>query len=293
MDNWTDRHEALARLAERQLFFVGGAPRSGTTWLQQILDCHPDVCCRGEGLFSHNFATPLEKLMADRCEALDAKNKQNFRHTGGYPLPTPDDTEFLIRTAILLGFRRQTNGQSYLAIGEKTPENVFTFPRLKRIFPISKFVGIVRDPRDLLTSAWHFFRKPVATGDDAAAKFEFIRGAIPSLQQGAQAMIALVKDYPDDTMVVTYEALRREGEPIVAGLFRFLGVSDHAETVRDCLMRTDFATQTGGRAAGMAKNGSFLRSGTVGDWGSTLSPEMNELILRELGWMFTQYGWKV
>jgi hypothetical protein len=30
----------------------------------------------------------------------------------------------------------------------------------------------------------------------------------------------------------------------------------------------------------------------VGGWMSTLTPEMNELILRELGWMFPVFGWK-
>ena len=29
-------------------FFAFGAPKSGTTWLQSLLDAHPDVCCRPE-----------------------------------------------------------------------------------------------------------------------------------------------------------------------------------------------------------------------------------------------------
>jgi hypothetical protein len=29
----------------------------------------------------------------------------------------------------------------------------------------------------------------------------------------------------------------------------------------------------------------------VGDWRSTLTPEMNRLVLQELGWMFPLFGW--
>jgi Sulfotransferase family len=65
--SWFERVTEIADLAKRQLFFVGGAPRSGTTWLQQILDAHPDVSCRGEGLFLQQLATPMERLISERA----------------------------------------------------------------------------------------------------------------------------------------------------------------------------------------------------------------------------------
>lgn len=110
MQSWTERHDEIARVAQRQLFFVGGAPRSGTTWLQQILNAHPDVSCHGEGLFQKELAGPLEHMMAERGRALRAKNTHVFRHTGGYPLPPSDDTEFMLGTAILLALHQQAPG---------------------------------------------------------------------------------------------------------------------------------------------------------------------------------------
>jgi hypothetical protein len=79
---------------------------------------------------------------------------------------------------------------------------------------------------------------------------------------------------------------------VAAQLFRFLGVSDRAEVVAECVARTSFAALSGGRSPGVAQNGTFFRKGVVGDWRSTLTPEMNEMVLRELGWMFTQFGWQ-
>jgi hypothetical protein len=291
--SWLEHQELVAEIARKQLFFVGGAPRSGTTWVQQILNLHPDISCGGEGLFQKHLAEPLEAMMAVRSEALAAKNTALFGHTGGFPLPVAEDVEFLLGTAILVALRQQSAGKTCRAIGEKTPENVFFYPRLKQLFPKAKCIAIARDPRDVLTSAWHFFHQPAHGEDEIAAKFAFIRLALPSLDQGARATIDLAARHPADVMTLTYESLRRTPEFVVANMFRFLSVADSSSIVADCVARTSFAALTGGRQAGDEQKGSFFRKGIAGDWRSTLTPAMNELVLRELGWMFPRFGWKV
>jgi hypothetical protein len=292
LQSWAEREEKILRLARCQLFFVGGAPRSGTTWLQYLLDSHPEVSCRGEGLFMKHLAEPLDNLMKAREQAIAAKNNSVFRHAAGYPLPDPDDAEHLLGTAVLLALAHQSAGKAYRAVGEKTPENVFFFPRLKRLFPSAKFIAIARDPRDLLTSAWHYFHKPAAGESETAAKIAFLRSAFPSLDNGARAMLALAQQYPSDCAIVTYERMQEATAPVAAQLFRLLGVSDRDEVVADCVARTSFAALSGGRAPGVAQAGSFYRKGVVGDWRSTLTPEMNEMVLAQLGWMFPQFGWR-
>jgi LPS sulfotransferase NodH len=291
--SWFERLTEIAEVAKRQLFFVGGAPRSGTTWLQQMLDCHPDISCRGEGLFLQQLATPMERLIAERSGSIDAKNRQVFRHAGGYPLPAPDDSEFLTATAILLALHRQSEGRQCSAIGEKTPENVFFFPRLKSMFPGAKLICIARDPRDVLTSAWHFFHSAAAGEDEVAAKMEFVRGALAPLNDGARTMMALAERHPVDCVIVTYEALLREPEPVLARLFGFLGVSSSDTIVADCLARTAFSKMTAGRSAGVEQAGSFFRKGVAGGWSDTLTAEMSAIILQELGWMFPHFGWRI
>jgi hypothetical protein len=288
---WIEYQHEISRIAGLQLFFVGGAPRSGTTWLQQILNAHPDVSCHGEGLFQQELASPLERLMARRRQALEAKNTQLFRHTGGYPLPAGEEVDCLLGTAILLALHRQSAGKACRAVGEKTPENVFLFPRLQRLFPHARFIGIARDPRDVLTSAWHFFRRTAVGKDEAAEKMGFIRVALPAMVKSAHIMLAMRKSAPDHCRIVTYETLIRDPSPTMAGLFRFLGVSDAEDVVAACVDRASFANQAG-RAAGTEQNGSFLRKGIVGDWVSTLTPEMNAMILEQLGWSFPHFGWQ-
>lgn len=289
--SWPDINETLRRLEQRQIFFIGGAPRSGTTWLQQIIDSHPDASCRGEGLFSKDLFRLLEGCMEERGHLLDAKNRRVFSHTSGYPLPAPGDSEFLAGTAILLALHQQADGRDCLAYGEKTPENVFGFPRFKRLFPRAKFIGIARDPRDVLTSAWHFFARPNGYGEDDKSKISFIETALPTLDEGARQMIALRQTFPDACHIVTYEGLRAERAARIAEIFAFLGLPVSAQLMSDCLERTSFERMTGGRVAGEAADGAFLRKGVVGDWRATLSPAMNDLVLAKLGWMFPEFGW--
>lgn len=296
MTSWDETNNRLRAVAERQLFFIGGAPRSGTTWLQQILDSHPEASCKGEGLFSKHLYGPLEACMAERSRAIAAKNRDLFQHTGGYPLPAAEDVAALAGTVILLALSRQAEGRDCRAYGEKTPENVFHFERFRVLFPRARFIAIARDPRDVITSAWFFFRKPPSGepesgADDAEAKFAFIRAALPPIAAGARTMLAFGDRYPEAYRLVTYERLREAPEPVIGDLARFLGIADDIETVRACIDRASFMAATGGRPAGEARNGAFLRKGVVGDWRSLLSPAMNDLILQELGWMFPYFGW--
>jgi hypothetical protein len=106
-------------------------------------------------------------------------------------------------------------------------------------------------------------------------------------------MLDLCERYPNDAIIVIYEDLIRSPEPVLAAAFRFLGVTDAPDIVAHCISQASFTAMTGGRPAGTERNGSFFRKGVAGDWISTLTPEMNKLILHELGWMFPHFGWQM
>ena len=287
---WLDRHRQLAELATRQLFFVGGAPRSGTTWVQELLDLHPAVSCRGEALFHQDLALPLDALMHARSGAVAAKNATTFRHGKGFAPPTIYDADMMLGTAVLLAFQRQCGEGRYDAIGEKTPENVFLFPRLKTLFPQARFIGIARDPRDSLSSAWHFWAKGNA-GGDADAMAGFIEASLPAVERGLQAFYAFTEQIPEESRIFTYEQLLATPELIAAELFRFLGVSDAPALVRACVEGAAFAAVTGGRERGQTKEGDFHRKGMVGDWTATMPVALAERIVGRLGWAYDWFGW--
>jgi hypothetical protein len=76
--SWREREAEIADLAQRQLFFVGGAPRSGTTWVQHLLNGHPDVSCRGEGHFLQFLAAPMEPRRYPTCNAASLFRTQSM-----------------------------------------------------------------------------------------------------------------------------------------------------------------------------------------------------------------------
>jgi hypothetical protein len=165
---------------------------------------------------------------------------------------------------------------------------VFFFERLHRLFPEARFIAIARDPRDVLASAWHFFHRPAAGEDQVSAKLAFVQSALPSINHGARTMLAFAAAHPSQTLLVTYEALLANTRGCLARLYGFTGVPASASLIEEVLGRTSFAAMTGGRPP---QEGSFFRKGVAGDWRSTFSPALGELIVQETNWMFSQFGW--
>jgi hypothetical protein len=234
----------------------------------------------------------MDRLVRQRREDLDAKNKKLFQGMDGYPLPTAGDFEFLVGTGILLALSQQSSGRSCQAVGEKTPENAFYFPNLKRLFPGAKFIGVARDPRDTLTSAWHLVRRREGHGEQTEAKSAFVVGAIEAVGQFLRALLDLRRRYPDDVMIVTYEDLSHTPDPALAHMFRFLGVTDAPEIVARCIDETRFIAMSGGRPPGEERSGAFFRKGVAGDWVTTLTPELSAAVVKQIGWMFAEFGWQ-
>ena len=286
--DWLSHQAALHDLARRPLFFIGGPPRSGTTWVQRLAAAHPAVGCRGEGLFQQRLADPIDKLYADYRDALAEKRRRLFSADGGYPPVDDDEADLLLGTAVLLALRRQNPDARIAVLGEKTPENVFLFPRLKRLFPRARFVGVARDPRDVAVSAWHLFG-----GEDrgADARAEFIAAALPQISMGLRAMLALERQFPADCLLLTYEALSAAPQAQAARLFGFLGVDACHEVLEACVDATRFEALTGGRRAGDARDGAFLRFGAPGAWTEVFTPDLADLALQETGWAFERFGW--
>ncbi|MGC8477627.1 MAG: sulfotransferase family protein [Acetobacteraceae bacterium] len=286
MNAWADRLPALEAMARCQLFFVGGAPRSGTTWVQLLLDAHPEISCRGEALFPQALAAPLDLLAAQWARAVAEKNATVFRDIGGYPALPEGLADLLLGTAVLAALAAQAAGKHPRAVGEKTPENVFLFPRLARLFPGARFIGVARDPRDVLASAWRFFPRQAGESQEA-----FVARALPSLDQGARAMLALKESGAG--CVVTYEQLSADPEAAFAGLCRYLGVADDAAVVGACVGQCRFEALAGRPASAAAGERVFLGGGVVGGWRRTLSGASAERIVAALGWSFPAFGWAV
>ncbi|NIK12507.1 sulfotransferase family protein [Alkalibacillus almallahensis] len=124
---------------EKGMVFIGGAGRSGTTLLRVMLNAHPEMCSGPEFKLLPNLINGYKQLgrMVDIRKSYyldDSKLNESYRA--------------LINT-FFENFLEQNNASRVV---EKTPHNVLIMQELANILPDSKFIHIVRDGRDVVSS---------------------------------------------------------------------------------------------------------------------------------------------
>jgi hypothetical protein len=82
MFDYQSLHSAISALRSKQIF-VGGVAKSGTTWLQILLDLHPNISCKGEGHFPNRFAPLLRQAIDAHNGYICSKNASIFKEIRG------------------------------------------------------------------------------------------------------------------------------------------------------------------------------------------------------------------
>jgi tetratricopeptide (TPR) repeat protein len=140
MDRW--RSDAARLEPVRRIALLCGHPRSGTTLLEQVLDAHSDIISAEETRLMHDEAyLPLIRDFPEGTsvlQALDsvplsivAQARENYFHCA----------------ELLLG--NKIGGRLLL---DKNPSLNLMIPMVVRVFPETKFLIALRDPRDVIIS---------------------------------------------------------------------------------------------------------------------------------------------
>lgn len=139
----------LPRAATRgdlpQPVFILGAPRSGTTLVEQVLSAHSAVRAGGEHAWLSELRAVAHRLCPDRGDfpgCLDATAAADARH-----LATVLRDHYFAR-AEAAGL----TGPGARLFTDKTPFNEINLPLLLMAFPAAKLVLVKRDPRDVAVS---------------------------------------------------------------------------------------------------------------------------------------------
>jgi hypothetical protein len=126
----------------RQIAFLGGHPRSGTTLLEQILDAHPDVLAFDEPIaFSQEITRHLEP-----SEGEEISRKLHF-------LTTPQIAEMRQRYVKSL-LREAPANANPIVLLDKNPSPTSSLHAWLRVFPELKVIIALRDPRDVVLSCF-------------------------------------------------------------------------------------------------------------------------------------------
>lgn len=253
------RHRLIDVIAQpaAQLVFIVGCPRSGTTWVMDLLDSHEDTV----------LATPAALMMKDPSEH---GSKESRLFAG----PAFDEhCQFLLKhyehnRALLLAYAHGAvqlcelgNRSGKPVILEKTPSHIYRVKELAAFFPNSKFVYVMRDGRDTCLS---MLKAGESWGADWAPKTmeEAAKIWADSVAIGAPMERAIGKDR---WLTIRYEHLLGETEENIIKMFNFIGLTldhDQVKVIRD--------ENAGGAKAWFE---GLYRKGKSGQWKEELSQE--------------------
>ena len=161
--------------------FIVGCPRSGTTLLQRIFDCHPQVAVTPE---THWIPRWYEKKIGKGITPEGLVRKKLVRSLLAFPrfgelgieraeleaLRKPGGTisyaQFISRLFDLYGKKR---GKQF--VGDKTPGYARNLNTLHALWPAAKFVHLIRDGRDVCLSILSWQRAKGWAAGEGLARF--------------------------------------------------------------------------------------------------------------------------
>jgi hypothetical protein len=263
---WREGHDFVGGLGK---VFVLGCAKSGTTWLADLLDAHPHVVVRGEG----GFAWRLYPILAQAFQVFNEHQKKM------QPIARLRDIDLLLAARAIIDGQltryvaeSKRDPFSIRIVGDKTPQHSVGIPLLNQLYPEARFVHLVRDPRDVATSAWFHFGRTESRTFEQYIDY-FITQAWPINVQTARRDGAPLKDR---FFELRYEDLRAEPAGLLSRLLTFLQVDADDAVIRACVDKASFERRSGGRRPGQKDNDSFFRSGTTGDWRNHIPVELAE-----------------
>ena len=304
MNQYRETQKAIEKIFDKQIFFITGVLKSGTTWVQFLLDAHPEICCRGEGHF-------IDALYPELAKTFQTYNRKSLNRNrefedrgikGECPRYSAEQVNHIFATAVGLVFVQwagdsnvvQWAGDSNVkCIGEKTPENARALDFLATTIPTSKFIHIIRDGRDAAVSTW-------ILNDQTAREFQlkkfptfnlFIEHFAETWRAHITGMLKFGAANPDRYLEFRYEDLHRNPEPTVRALFEFLGVDADDDVVTECTHAASFERLTGGRKIGQEQAGAHMRKGVVGDWRNHFDETSRAIFRQHAGDLLKQLGY--
>ena len=292
---WTERglHKRMLDandILSRPLFLIAATEKSGTTWLQIMLDAPPNVLCRGEGQFAGVLTPAIGQALKDYSEFIAGLNEKVFNETPPFPVFNAEDQAEMVRLAAARLWAKCDVADETVILGEKTPGNVRAIGTLERMFPDSRYIFIVRDCRDVVVSGHaHLRRQHGAAGDEPIENYAK-RGATVWAGDVARASEA-AKNAPGRTLTLRYEDLHQDPVPPLRQACLFLGVDDGDEIIHACVEAGRFENLSGGRSRGIEDVGSQFRKGIVGDWCNVLPREARAVIAEKAGDALRELGY--
>jgi hypothetical protein len=202
------------------LVFVGGAERSGTTLLRNMLNAHPALAVPDESPFVHQTHQRLARAGEQRNIEFAWRLIRESNRFRQWRLPAAEVQALLDRTPhhsyaelvrTLYAAYAHSRGKPHS--GDKTTGNALRFTWLAELFPRSRFVHVVRDPRDVCMS------RTVQIFNDGS-----LPGAARHWRAHVAAARAAARSLGERMIEIRYEQLVSEPRAHLEQLCAFIGI---------------------------------------------------------------------
>ncbi len=273
-----------------QRFFVFGYNKSGTTFLQQLLDSHPNVNCPPEHHFKsviHNIYTFGNEYLK-RITMIDERTaQQGIRF---------DESKVLMHTfrAFVEASMECGADTTTTHVGVNDNSMGLSLEYYDAVFPESRFIAIVRDPREVAVSLYHHIWRTEENSRQKNFTLSVVAKAVgPSWKQHMEKLSSFsIRNTVQDRLCVTrYEDLIGvEKNAEFARILSFLRVPYDAALLRDVLAANDFSVRRKNNADGRV---GFLRSGSADTWKEELDPADVASIERDAGVQMLKFGYEL
>ncbi len=271
-------------------FFIFGVPKSGTTWLQMLLNHHPRICCRSEDQFMY-FIKTVPQMLTDYNKVLFRTDNKTANQ--GPTLCDNGDAERVLTAVIRTIMSKPLEQRGIEYVGAKDNAMIETLPLFQRIFPHSRFIFIVRDPRDVVVSSWfHNLRVEPGFLDRAESLEVWTRKMAGRWRRDITRVREQAAGLGGRLITIRYEDLHNDPVRTAMKLFTFLGLDPDEQQAEQCIEQTRFDRLTGGREPGNELRNSFYRKGIIGDWRNHLSPACNETMLKIAGAVMAEFDYQ-
>ncbi|MFQ5510006.1 MAG: sulfotransferase [Leptospirillia bacterium] len=287
--------EAITPLLDKDILLVAGAGKSGTTWLQRMMNTHPEIFCPGEGKFLHMLGGITQGLGAYNRK-LHTANQVVYDNKGFYAEWSDRDFQAIVQFFIAMSWAKASgkdlSGVRY--IGDKDTEygtNITAWRDMA--LPGAKLIHAIRDGRDTAVSHMHHIARmqgtPMPTGSKLHA---FISSYARDWAKDIVGFRNAYRDLPELYCEVRYEDLLAEPALHMTRIFDFLGVAKDADLVASVVEQNAFKKLSGGRERGSEDSSSFYRKGISGDWKNHFDRKSAQMFEKEAGSVLKELGYE-
>lgn len=213
--------------------FVIGVPRSGTTWLFDMIASHKDVASlNGSNTFLQMYVFPMENIYE--------REKHVFADSGfsrGLPSKySKEEFEELIRDIIRSFYRRIPSNRRFYV--EKATDLTSEVHKIRKYIPNSKFIHIIRDGRNCTVSRIKN-RKKYGYPFGIEGVHE---GAVTWKKQILEARSNSI-EFSSDVLEVRYEDLLKDPVNNLRTIFNHVGLEADLESITEIARQHDYKTR--------------------------------------------------